>query len=163
MLINLKRHLRHPTSGNHMKPLGLDIRRPFADNRMSQMSVNGLLTSGPNGLNVGSPSPRAHIAIKYRTSQMSGNGLPTSNPSWYNVGSPTSRAHLSPAHTNIGHRKCLVMGFCHQTDMGTMWAAQHHEPTYRPYKYRTSQMLVNGLETSGPSGLEVGSPSPRAH
>ena len=55
------------------------------------------------------------------------------------------------------------MGLRHQAQVGSMWAAQAHEPTYRPFKSRMSQMLVNGLETSGPSGLEVGSPSPRAH
>ena len=54
------------------------------------------------------------------------------------------------------------MGLRHQAQVGSMWAAQAHEPAYRPFKSRMSQMLVNGLETSSPSGLDVGSPSPRA-
>ena len=55
------------------------------------------------------------------------------------------------------------MGLRHQAQVGSMWAAQAHEPTNRPFKSRMSQMLVNGLETSGPSGLDVGSQSPPAH
>ena len=52
------------------------------------------------------------------------------------------------------------MDFTHQAHVGARWAAQAHEPTYRPFK---SRLLANGLQTSGPRGLEVGCPSPRAH
>ena len=55
------------------------------------------------------------------------------------------------------------MDFRHQAHVGSRWAAQAHEPTYRPFKSRMSQMLANGPLTSGPRGLEVGCPSPRAH
>jgi len=46
--------------------------------------------------------------------------------------------------------------------VGSRWAAQAHEPAYRPFKSQMSQMLVNRLQTLSPSGLDVGSPSPRA-
>ena len=55
------------------------------------------------------------------------------------------------------------MGLRHQAQVGSRWAAQAHEPTNRPFKSRMWQMLVNGLETSDPSGLDVGSPRPRAN
>ena len=98
---------------------------------------------------------------KYRMSQMSGNGL-CHQPMWAQCGQPNITSPLI-AHPNIGCRKCLVMGSCHQTDVGPMWAAQHHEPTYRPSKYRMSQMSGNGLLSSDPCGPNVGSPISRAH
>ena len=127
---------------------------------------------------------------KYRKSQMSGNGLHV----WAQCGQPNITSPLI-AHPNIGCRKCLVMGSCHQT----MWAqcgqpnitsplnahsnigcpkclvmgsdrpvdsnvaAQYHEPTYSPSKYRMSQMSGNGLLSSDPCGPNVGSPISRAH
>src|ERR1043165_4437233 len=65
--------------------------------RILEMSVNGLLTLGPNGLDGGSPSPRAHLSpTKIRILEMSVNGLLTSMLDGLDVGSPSPGAHLSP-------------------------------------------------------------------
>ena len=120
---------------------------------------------------------------------MLANGLQTSGPRGLEVGFPSPRAHLSP----IQKAGCWLMYFRHQDHVGSRWAAQAREPTfrplkspllanglqtsgprglevgcpareptYRPFKSRMSQMLANGLQTSGPRGFEVGCPSPRA-
>ena len=97
-----------------------------------------------------------------RLSQMSGNEASDIKPKLVQCGQPNITSPLI-AHTNIGRRKCWLTGLRHQAEVGSRWAAQAHDPAYRTFKSRMWQMLVNGLETSGPSGLEVGSPSPRAH
>ena len=100
--------------------------------------------------------------LKSRMSQMSGNEASDIKPKLVQCGQPNITSPLI-AHTNIGRRKCWLMGLRHQAEVSSRWAAQAHDPAYRPFKSRMSQMLANGLETSGPSGLEVGSPSPRSH
>ena len=55
------------------------------------------------------------------------------------------------------------MGFRHQAQMGLDVGRPSHSPIYRNFKSRFSQMLVNVLQTSGPSWLDVCSPSPRAN
>ena len=37
--------------------------------------------------------------------------------------------------------------------MGTMWAAQYHEPTYRPSKYRWHTSVVAGVATGTVAGF----------
>jgi hypothetical protein len=96
---------------------------------MSQMSVNGLLTSSPCGFDVGSPSPRAHLTL-IQKSDIANVILWASDikPKWARYGQPKPTSPLI-AHTEVGYCICHFMGVGYQTQVGSMWAAQAHQPT----------------------------------
>src|ERR1043165_7964280 len=113
--------------------------RPFKS-RMSQMLVDGLEISGPSGLAVHSPSPPAHVSPIQKLDVANVGGWASDiRPKWARCGQPKPTSPLI-AHSKVGCRKCWLMGFRHQAQVGTMWVAQAHHPTYRPFKSRMSQM-----------------------
>src|SRR5688572_423602 len=71
---------------------------------------------------------------------MSVNGLLTSILDGFDVGSSSPTSPLI-AHSKVGYGKCWLMGFTHKAQMGSMWAAQAHQPTNRPFDYHVLRRL----------------------